>query len=296
MSNRATLKTYFAAGALPTQKHFEDLIESNLNMQDEGFRRSPENGVEISKLDSRDAFISFYAKPDAQAPSWSMSGDKAGRLVFRPESAMEPVSHPVLSLATRTSDDPDGGPPRLDPRVGIATAAPEHELDVAGTVRMHARLGGYVPKQHRGADGAISPDGIKALNSIRADGNWHDITEPLTGCHAFEVVAGTGSRDRGRYGMAHAIALNTYHPRYWLLDFFTPKRPIRTTSAYYDRRCDMLMFRWHCEAGAYGKNAEYTLQVKSRCAYPDGTDGKPPVIRCRITQLWLDPLMEDLAV
>lgn len=297
MTNRATLKTYFAAGALPTQKHFEDLIESTLNMQDEGFKRTPENGVEISKLGDREAFISLYRTPDADVPIWSMSADAASRLLFRAGPGAAGRSEPVLALGTEASEEADGATPLAKARVGINTSAPEHELDVAGAVRMQARLGGFIPEKFRGPQGTITAEGVKAAREIVADGEWHDITGPLRGCQAFEVVAGTGNKDTGRYGLLHAIALNTFHPRWWPLDFLAPKRPIRATSAYYDRRCDMLQLRWFSGDGKkaeYGKNAEYCLQVRSKCCYPALADGKPPAIRCRITQLWLDETMQDL--
>ncbi len=296
MSNRATLKTYFRAGSLPTQKHFEDLIESTLNMQDEGFKRTPENGVEISKLRDREAFLSVYGTPDADRPDWSISGDAGARLLFRPGPAAEKAGEPVLALHTlqdATADAGDGTPV-VRARVGINTGAPEHELDVAGTVRMQARVGGFIPEKFRTPQGTVTPEGVKAAGAVLADGEWHDISGPLRGCHAFEVMAGTGNKDTGRYGMLHAVALNTFHPRRGLFDFLAPKRPIRETSAYYDRRCDMLQLRWKTLNGAYGKNAEYCLQVRSKCPYPDAGGGKPPVIRCRITRLWLDETMQEL--
>jgi hypothetical protein len=298
MTNRATLKTYFAAGSLPMQKHFEDLIESTLNMQDEGFRRTPENGVEISKLRDREAFITLYDSPDTDKPIWSMSADGEGQLLFRPGPAAAAAgSEPVLALrAEASSEAPTGAevPPRA--RVGINTGAPQHELDVAGTVRMQTRLGGWVPKKFRTPQGTQTADGVKAAREILADGIWHDITGPLHGCQAFEVMAGTGNKETGRYGLVHAVALNTFHPRRWPLDLLWPKRPIRATTAYYDRRCDMLQLRWFNADGKYGRYAEYCLQVRSKCPYPVLPSGKPPPIRCHITQLWTDELMQDLFV
>jgi hypothetical protein len=294
MSNRATLKSYFQAGSLPTQKHFEDLIESTLNMQDEGFTRTPANGVEISKLADREAFISFYGTPNGEPPMWSISGDPARRLLFRPGPAQPDGNEPALSLDAQWVGQEAGGAGVPLARVGVNTSTPKHELDVAGTVRMQARLGGFVPEKFRTPQGTRTEEGRKAAHEILADGEWHDITGPLRGCHAFEVVAGTGNKDTGRYGLVHAIALNTFHPRRWLLDFLAPKRPIRTTAAYYDRRCDMLQLRWHGLQGGYGRYAEYCLQVRSKCPYPALPDGRTPPIRCRITQLWTDESMQDL--
>jgi hypothetical protein len=39
--NRDTLKQFFQEGRLPTSDHFGDLIDSMLNMSDEGFRKTP---------------------------------------------------------------------------------------------------------------------------------------------------------------------------------------------------------------------------------------------------------------
>jgi hypothetical protein len=89
--------------------------------------------------------------------------------------------------------------------------------------------------------------------------------------------------------------MNTYHPRRWPLDWFAPKRPIRETTAYYDRRCDRLQLRWFNTNGRYGRDAEYCLMIRSRCPYPEADGDKPPPIRCHITQLWVDSEMQDLA-
>ena len=41
--NRTTLKKYFSAGSQPTQTDFEQLIESTLNLLDDGFSCKREN-------------------------------------------------------------------------------------------------------------------------------------------------------------------------------------------------------------------------------------------------------------
>jgi hypothetical protein len=281
MNNRETLKKYFVTGSLPTQKHFEDLIESTLNMQDEGFSRSPVHGVQISKLKDKETFLSFYSTPDADLALWSWSADATGRLVVRPGPASTP-GEPVLTMQ---APDPDGA----RARVGINNGKPEHELDVAGVVRMRGRLGGYVPPDYLDSQGRKSETGAEAESSIVADGEWHDITGRLRGCHAFEVMAGVGNENSGRYSLLHAVAMNTFDPRPWPFSFLDSKRGIRATTAFYDRRCDKLRLRWFNLNGKYGKHAEYCLQIKSNCAYPEQANGKATPIRCHITQLWFDP-------
>jgi hypothetical protein len=273
MNNRETLKKYFAAGSLPTQKHFEDLIESSLNMQDEGFRRTPENGVEISKLKDKGAYLSFYPTPDASAAVWSVATDPGERLLFRAGPASD-AGAPVLSLAAA--------------RVGINTVKPQCELDVAGVVRMHGRLGSFVPARFLDAQGNKSAAGAQAERAIVADGEWYDITGPLRGCNAFEVMAGAGNENSGRYALLHAMAMNTFNPRPWPFSFLDRKRAIRATSAFYGRRCDKLRLRWFNLNGKFGRNAEYCLQISSNCPYPEQAGGKPTPIRCHLTQLWFD--------
>lgn len=289
MNNRDTLKKYFAAGSLPTQKHFEDLIESTLNMQDEGFRRTPENGVEISKLKDKGAYLSFYATPDADAAVWSVSTDPGERLLFRSGPASG-TGAPVLSLGTlEATDAPLGAFAAAGTaRVGINTAKPQCELDVAGVVRMQGRLGADAPLRVLEAQGDKPAAGVQAESAILADGKWHDITGPLHGCNAFEVMAGAGNENSGRYALLHAVAMNTFNPRPWPFSFMDSKRAIRATSAFYDRRCDKLRLRWFNLNGKFGRNAEYCLQIRSNCSYTAQDGGKTVPIRCHLTQLWFD--------
>ena len=286
MTNRATLRTYFRAGSLPTQQHFDELIDATLNMQDEGFKRSPENGVEIAQLEDHRAFISLYEKPDGGDAMWSLSTDAASRLLWRPGNAGEArggdPAPPKVLVAT-----PEG-------RVGVNHGEPEHELDVAGTLRSRARIGGWIPEGIRGPEGKPTQQGVDIAKTIVADGGWHDITGPLAGCNAFEVMAGTGHPDTGRHSLLHAIAMNAFHPRRWPFDPFLRKRPIRETTAFYDRRCDRLQLRWFNTNGQYGRGSEYCLQIRSRCPYSEADGDKPPRIRFHITQLWLDSSMRSM--
>ena len=45
--NRETLKRFFSAGKLPSEEHFADLIDSSLNVTDEGFSKSEDFGFEV---------------------------------------------------------------------------------------------------------------------------------------------------------------------------------------------------------------------------------------------------------
>ncbi len=234
--NRETLRKFFDEGRLPTRDHFSDMIESMLNMSDEGFNKSPENGLEVSAPASEDALVSFYRASGAKtAPTAHPTGPVQWSMAFGGESDQLHFHHggvhdsrerqPVLALDAQE-------------RVGIATGHPRTTLDVAGTVAAQGRVG------------TCSWPGLEPL---LADGEWHDLTGPLTGCQAFEVVAGVGCYPGGgRYAMLHAVAMNAFNPTAGWLDFFQRKKQIRSHDAWYGRRCDRLELCWE---GSSGRNA-----------------------------------------
>ncbi|WP_457337728.1 hypothetical protein [Rhizobacter sp. P5_C2] len=259
--NRKTLQHFFDEGRLPTRDHFADLIDSMLNMSDEGFHKSAENGIEVSSPAGYDALVSFYREQSSRTALWSMSygGDRDQLLFHRAGVAASRGRKPVLAL------DPQD-------RVGIGTAEPSQALDVAGVVASQGRVGS-----------CRWPGIAPAL----ADGEWHDLTGPLAGCQAFEVMAGAGHPGGGRFALMHAIAMNTYNPASGWWDFLSRRKRIRCDNTWYGRRCDKLELRWD---GSSGRNASYRLQVRSKCDYGSGVR-----IQATLTRLWFDESMEGCA-
>jgi len=269
MTNRTreSLKRYFRDGALPTEDHFADLIDSMLNMSDEGFRKSVEQGFEVYAPQGHDTLLSFFRDKAPETPAWQIGlGGDRDQLLF---NGLNPSP-------LKTTQDPSGEDvaPVLSleaaGRVGIGTRAPQSELDVVGAVRSTGR---------RGVDVA-GPSG-----KLLADGQWHDVTGDLQGCQAFEVMAGAGLQGTGRFGLLHAVAINAYNPTLGLLNFLNRRRGIRMTNGYYSRRCDRLQLRWF---GSSGRNAAYRLQVRTGCNFGPGVG-----ILLHLTQLWFDPHMEQ---
>jgi hypothetical protein len=253
--NRETLRNFFGDGALPTKDHFGDLVDSMLNMSDEGFRKSAQNGLEISTPGGHDALLSFYRDQSPQAALWSLRyGGERERLCFHSSPHDGDALPPVLALDATA-------------KVGINTATPRSTLDVGGVISSQGRHGSYP---------VVSED------ALLADGEWHDLTDTLQGCQAFEVMAGTGHAGTGRYALLYAVALNTFNPT-GLLEFWSARKRIRCDHAYYSRRCDKLQLRWH---GTSGKGAAYRLQIRSGCDY-----GSQVRIRCFLTRLWFDEAM-----
>lgn len=271
--NRETLRNFFRRGALPTEESFFDLIDSTLNLNDEGFNKSERNGLEIQSRAVRPSLLSFFRAEDPGDPVWRLALDEVDRrrLLFWDEEqglagaevAGAPPPEPTLTL----------GP---GARVGINTDDPQRELDVNGTVRSVARQG-VVPERAPGTDGKLPPP-------VLANGNWHVIAGPFDGCHALEVVVGVGLKRTGRYGLLHAIAINTYNPTGFFFDFFRRKRPIRVTQGYYRYRSDRLALRW--ARAEEGKG--YVLQVRSLRDYGLTPTGEPIRIGYHVTELWSD--------
>jgi len=254
--NRATLRSFFADGQRPTGKQFSDLIDSMLNMVDEGFRKSPERGLEVSAAVQHDALMSFSRDQRPQEPLWSMGfAAQQDRLQFERTGADTPV------LTLDTAQDAKG---QTQARVGVNVAQPEHALHVGGVVSAQGRVGSLP---------------LPGDQPPMADGEWYDITPPLQGCQAFEVMACAGLEDSGQFALMHATAMNAFNPTSGLFDRLLGRKRIRAQHAWYGKRCDRLELRWN---GTSGAHAKYTLQVRSRCIYGDG---KVP-IRVQMTQLW----------
>ena len=232
--NRETLKNYFGDGQLPTQTHFADLVDSMLNMVDEGFRKTVANGHELYAPVGHHNLLSFYRDQSPQQALWRVSlGPQLDQLQFQAQAG----DAPLLSLDTRQ-------------RVGIGTTAPQTTLDVRGTVGSQGR---------RGLLAAPAP--------LLANGQWQDLTSDLEGCQGFEVVAGAGQTGTGHFGLLHAIALSAYNPGGGLWAWWRARRGIRQTQDWWGRRCDKLHLRWH---GTHGRKAIYRLQVRTGCNFGEG--------------------------
>ena len=143
--------------------------------------------------------------------------------------------------------------------IGIRQASPQHELDVAGCIASYARVG-------RAGEMAVP-----------ADGNWYDITENMTGCQAWEVMAGVGAKDsEGRYALTHAIAMNA----------FNSNGTIDYRQTYFGNKCSRIELRWI--ADDEDKPFDFRLQMRVGCSY-----GENVWIKYHDDQLWLLMLESD---
>ena len=268
--NRSTLKRYFREGALPSANQFEDLIDSTVNKINDGFDKSSKNGFEISLLGDYNGLISFFRSNavfqtdgDRQA-EWSISYDKENdRLLFVRRPGQEGETR-VLVL------DPEGW-------IGVNTSAPQWELDVAGVIAAEGRIG---------ANPRIGVE-QKEQKTVPADGGWHTIVDNLSGCQAFEVMAGVGNKGTGMYALMHAVALNTYNPSGLISNLFRRKNRIKYNHAYYLSRGHKIKLRW------VGDRENYQLQMGTNCDYGKDNNDTQIGIRYYITKLWFDETMQE---
>ena len=272
--NRKTLRNYFAQGALPAETHFSDLVDSTLNMVDDGFSRTPDNGVEITLLGQK-RLMSFFGNAQVETPDWAITSNAGTRdLNFvgldtnRKDSDTTRGENEVLTLTK-------------EGMVGIQVPAPKYPLDVDGAIRMAGRTGSPGPSEK-----GCSCQKDHTLAMPPADGQWHDITGDLGGCQAFEVIAGVGlpNQYKGRYALLHALALNAFNPTGRFFNFWKFKNRIRVQSeAWYRSRGDRLKLRWLTRDET---NHKYRLQIRAITDYGTGIN-----IQFSITRLWFNPFM-----
>lgn len=251
--NRVSLKNRFKNGSMPSETDFQDLIDSSLNIIDEGFNKSADTGFEVAQLGKSGKLMSFFENISVKSPLWSIGLDPGqSSLVFSSQKIPS-----VLTLASRNTAD---GSDEEKACIGVNNPRPAYELDVDGVVAARGRIGAPGRKK------------------VPADGKWHDLTDPMGGCQAFEIMAGAGEKSSGRYALLHAFALNAYGD----------KAKIDKRQAYYDSRCNQLELRWQ------GGMDDFRLQMRSKCAYV--APGSAEVfIRYHLTRLWFDPYMAGSA-
>jgi len=202
--NRQSLINYFKKGSAPSEKHFSDLIESTVNIVDDGISREGENGFRITPVGRSNRLISFYKNFKQLKPEWSFNLDKEGvnGLIIQQED-----NKPVLVLK-------NGG------NVGIGVENPKSKLDVDGFITAKGRIGSFLNGQ------------------VSGDGKWHTVIENITEPCAFELMVRIdGAKGSGRYALAHVIALNTYGGK-------SATGGINKTRTQYGSFFNRLRFRW----------------------------------------------------
>lgn len=245
--SRKTLGDKFKKGKMPSENAFADLIDSTLNLIDDGFEKTVEDGLKVSQLGDG-KLVSFYQNMAGLKAMWFVGLDSS-------TSNLKIGNQFNSNVLTLCSSPPESGSAKMG--VGINTDDPQYTLDVAGTVASHGRVG-------RMGDMAVP-----------ADGEWHDITQTLTGCQAFEIMAGVGGEvGEGKYALMHAFALSAYND----------VSDITYHQAHHGAKCNRLKLRWVAESNK--ENFAYKLQLKVETSY-----GEDISVIYHITKLWFDTAM-----
>lgn len=279
--DRPTLKSFFRSGALPTETEFSDFIDSTVNMTEDGFAKTDEDGLKISSKGGSLRIVSFYQGIGTSKPNWVMDhGDAVeGALHIRPDLGKHALNLPedttkIPTPADGAEDEEEAElfAPSLtltpDGRMGVQKENPEWRLDVGGMARMQGRMG---VTSHK-------------IPHVKANGKWHAITQPLTGCHILEVVAGAGGKPGdGRYSLLHAVAMNAYHPRNPLLNWWFRRRSIKAQTAMYGSYAHRLRLRWVADKDPHSYRLEICTNANLNRKLED-----TQYIRYSITRLWMD--------
>ena len=179
IKNRETLKNYFKKGGLATEKQFIDLIESSMNIIDDGLSMKPSTGLKINPLGESTKLISFFRKNSQKEPEFSID-----------------INSQTEGLSIHGERDNSIVKIKKDGKVGINTLDPHYDLEVGGTLGIKTRVGTY------------------KKGSVPADGKWHAILSDLDGISAYEItVVSKGKKNTGHYCVSHAIALSTFGGR-----------------------------------------------------------------------------------
>lgn len=264
--NRETLRKRFGEGEMPSATDFGDLIESVLNIHDDGIAHNERDGLRLTQVRSDSHVLSLYGAVEERGAAWALGLDQ-----HRATLTLEVAQRGARRDEAADDDDDDGGghavltmiAPGDDERgarIGINNRHPRCELDVDGVVASAGRRG------------------IGGTRAAPADAQWHTIAGPFRGCTALEVVAGAGKRHTGKYALMHAFALRT----------FAAKGEFTYHQAHYDSRRHRMSLRWQDSTDVPG---DYHLQIRVSCAY-----GPEAWIRYELTELWFDPEMAQCAV
>lgn len=258
-TSRSNLKELFRNGRMPSENDFADLIDSMINILDEGFDKTARDGLKVTQLMGSGKLMSFYENLGVEKPQWLMelSSQNNHETSLHITSPRIGESETVLSMQA-IEQNKETAESKTKIGVGINQKNPTCELDVNGTASFAGRRG------------------QKGQMSVPADGLWYDITPEITGCQAFEVMAGVGGHENeGKFAMIHATVMNT----------FNGTSSIKYQNAYFGSRCNRIELRWK-------KSSEnkffFTLQMRVRCSY-----GSDIWVKYHITQLWFDPFMES---
>jgi len=247
ISGRQRLLAYFRNGKIPTEEHYSDLINSMVHKDDDGFSKDKENGLKIYSDDSSNNLVSFYKDINSIDPFYIISKDKTD------PDCLKFQAYDATQTPANTGNNSSALFFHTDGKIGVGkTCDPQYKTEIDGFVGMQGRIGTF------------------KSGSVAADGDWKPIIIGLEYGQAFEIVARTGKKGKGKFAIMQATALSVFGPK---------GGKIKRTNAYYGFFWNKLNLRWR------GNSKQYSLEIRSNSNYGEGVD-----IFYTITRLWDDTL------
>lgn len=180
-TNRRTLKEYFGRGKKPDSAQFADLVDSMLNIVDDGFSKSAERGLLLSPLNEEGAVMEVRRNILDGDPAWIVALGKQGELHIRRGTEEEAL----VSL-------------HQDGKITLGDRG-KVKIEVNGSIQADSFTGSHLQGQ------------------VPANGFWQPIGEMEYGCVGYHIVAACGLKGKGRYAVADVTAMHCFgkHPRIW---------------------------------------------------------------------------------
>ncbi len=174
--SRQILKDFFSDGKRPSQEEFRDLIDSAVNILDDGYSKDAKDGLKLAPKNDSNTLLSMCTKSGAP-PSWIFTINDAEDLLIE------------RNTQGHTHDGSEG-----DREPSILLNAPK--TTVIGDIEIRGIKKGT----------SVTPEFAPV-----ADGKWHDITGDLYGMYAMEIMASVcGKKGSGEYAVLMAWATNCY--------------------------------------------------------------------------------------
>jgi len=174
--NRDTLKRVFSEGQKPTEEDFKNLIDSTVNILDDGFSKNSRMGIKLAPLSEKEGTVMTFLQTNSkESQRWEVAV----------------VNHEDLRIS-RINDDKTQQLIVLKNNGDIEIGSQKNEVRIAGTVKSDTRKGTF------------------RECAVPADGKWHDATELLRGICAFEVVAVCGKIKTGKHAVIVAMATHCF--------------------------------------------------------------------------------------
>lgn len=174
-TNRKTLKEYFGKGKKPNSEQFADLVDSMLNIVDDGFSKSPEKGLLLSPLNEEGAVMEVRKDILNDEASWIVGLGKEEELhIYRDEK-----DTPYLTL-------------HKDGRIELGSINNKVNVDVHGSIA------------------AQSFTGTQLQGKVPADGFWHPVGEMEYGCRSYHITAACGLENGGKYAITNVTAMHCF--------------------------------------------------------------------------------------